>query len=167
MSWQGQSLLFVENVPAVLKCIHFCTVMSSSNHFSAAYCFWFLFLDARDRLKKIKEERLRRSDEVVQLWEDVLSNNARKLGDEGRGNIPQKVDWCVICALHWWGIGCFLVQFGRFTSKFASPHWTAIDWTFRDSALLFWMSVFPRAVVFRDWLGWIWRRMESRSFFSF
>lgn len=40
--------------------------------------------EARDRLKKIKEERLRRSDEVVELWEDVLSKNTRKLGDEGK-----------------------------------------------------------------------------------
>ncbi|OQV25122.1 ER membrane protein complex subunit 2 [Hypsibius exemplaris] len=38
--------------------------------------------EARDRLKKIKEERLRRSDEVVELWEGVLSKNTRKLGDE-------------------------------------------------------------------------------------
>ena len=42
-----------------------------------------LFVEARDRLKKIKEERLRRSDEVVELWESMLNTNMRKLGDEG------------------------------------------------------------------------------------
>lgn len=46
----------------------------------------YSFAEARDRLKKIKEERLRRSDEVVELWEDTLSNYTRKLGDEGSGS---------------------------------------------------------------------------------
>ncbi|XP_055327691.1 ER membrane protein complex subunit 2-like [Paramacrobiotus metropolitanus] len=38
--------------------------------------------EARDRLKKIKEERLRRSEEVVELWENVLGEKAKNLGDE-------------------------------------------------------------------------------------
>ncbi|GAV04256.1 hypothetical protein RvY_14564 [Ramazzottius varieornatus] len=38
--------------------------------------------DAKERLKKVKEERLRRSDEVVELWESALSDSTGKLGDE-------------------------------------------------------------------------------------
>ncbi|KAK2158243.1 hypothetical protein LSH36_174g04008 [Paralvinella palmiformis] len=37
---------------------------------------------ARDRLRKLREEQHRCSDEVVSLWEDVLCANSYRLGDE-------------------------------------------------------------------------------------
>jgi len=38
--------------------------------------------EARDRLRKLREDHLRRSDEVVELWEDVLDCVHYKLGSE-------------------------------------------------------------------------------------
>ena len=38
--------------------------------------------EARDRLRKLREEQLRRSDEVVELWEDFLDCVHYKLGTE-------------------------------------------------------------------------------------
>ena len=38
--------------------------------------------EARDRLRKLREDHLRRSDEVVELWEDVLDCVHYKLGTE-------------------------------------------------------------------------------------
>ena len=39
-------------------------------------------VEARDRLRKLREEKLRRSDEVVELWEDFLECIHYKLGNE-------------------------------------------------------------------------------------
>jgi hypothetical protein len=41
-------------------------------------------LEARDRLRKMREEQARRSDEVVELWEEVLAGFSYKLGSEGK-----------------------------------------------------------------------------------
>jgi len=38
--------------------------------------------EARDRLRKLREEQLRRSDEVIELWEDFLDCIHYKLGTE-------------------------------------------------------------------------------------
>jgi len=40
------------------------------------------YAEARDRLRKLREDHLRRSDEVVELWEDVLDCVHYKLGTE-------------------------------------------------------------------------------------
>jgi len=40
-------------------------------------------LEAKDRLKKIRDDQLRRSEEVVELWDEVLSDFSYKLGSEG------------------------------------------------------------------------------------
>jgi len=38
--------------------------------------------EARDRLRKLREDQLRRSDEVVELWEEFLDCVHYKLGTE-------------------------------------------------------------------------------------
>jgi len=47
-----------------------------------ARLFYYLS-EAKDRLKKIREEQKRCSDEVVELWENVLCDFNYKLGNEG------------------------------------------------------------------------------------
>lgn len=41
------------------------------------------FSEARDALRKMREDQVRDAPKVVQLWRDVLSNYPHKLGDEG------------------------------------------------------------------------------------
>ena len=47
-----------------------------------------LFSDARDYLRKMREEQMRDGETAVRLWEEVLRDNAYKLGDE-RKNIQE------------------------------------------------------------------------------
>jgi uncharacterized membrane protein YczE len=47
-------------------------------HVLCDYC-----VEARDRLRKIREEQARLSDEVVELWKDLLVHVSYKLGNEG------------------------------------------------------------------------------------
>ena len=42
----------------------------------------FIFTDARDYLRKMREEQMRDGETAVRLWEEVLRDNAYKLGDE-------------------------------------------------------------------------------------
>jgi hypothetical protein len=102
------------------------TEMGKIKMFDSFFDFCFSIADARDRLKKIKEERLRRSDEVVELWEDVLSKNLRKLGDEG-------MSVCLSVCLSTAIFPPLLSQFGPCTSRCALLPSTAIAWTSRDN----------------------------------
>ena len=47
-----------------------------------------LFLDARDYLRKMREEQMRDGETAVRLWEEVLRDNAYKLGDECKNMHP-------------------------------------------------------------------------------
>ena len=40
--------------------------------------------EARDALRKMREEQVRDGQKVIRLWRQVLSNYVHKLGDEGR-----------------------------------------------------------------------------------
>jgi len=42
--------------------------------------------EARDALRKMREDQVRDASKVVQIWRDVLSNYPHKLGDEGMFN---------------------------------------------------------------------------------
>jgi len=54
--------------------------MVSESDEQASCCV--LCAEARDRLRKLREDQLRRSDEVVELWEDFLDCVHYKLGTE-------------------------------------------------------------------------------------
>ena len=58
---------------------------------SVSPCISGCFVDASERLRKIREEGLRCSEEVVEIWEDSLADNIYKLGDEG-------MDQCMVLA---------------------------------------------------------------------
>lgn len=42
----------------------------------------FFISDARNYLRKMREEQIRDGEYVVRLWEDYLIDNSHKLGDE-------------------------------------------------------------------------------------
>lgn len=44
--------------------------------------FYFIFSDARDTLRQWRDDNIRCSEEVIEMWQDVLSNNTHKVGDE-------------------------------------------------------------------------------------
>jgi ER membrane protein complex subunit 2 len=41
------------------------------------------FIDVRDLFRVWREENVRQCEDIVELWEEVLSSNLDKLGDEG------------------------------------------------------------------------------------
>ena len=41
-----------------------------------------MLTDARDYLRKMREEQIRDGETAVRIWEEVLRDNAYKLGDE-------------------------------------------------------------------------------------
>lgn len=46
-------------------------------------CFNLIFIaDARDTLRQWRDDNIRCSEEIVEIWQDVLSNNTHKVGDE-------------------------------------------------------------------------------------
>jgi len=53
-------------------------------------------VEARDRLRKLREEKLRRSDEVVELWEDFLECIHYKLGTECMYHNHHIADFCIV-----------------------------------------------------------------------
>ena len=60
------------------------------------------FVDASERLRKIREEGLRCSEEVVEIWEDSLADNIYKLGDEGTDQFIYiyKKYICLLCYIY-------------------------------------------------------------------
>lgn len=44
--------------------------------------FLSCFLDGRDTLRQWRDDNIRCSEEVIEIWQDVLSSNTHKVGDE-------------------------------------------------------------------------------------
>lgn len=74
--------VFQHNFPYLLVFRSPCGFPTSFQLMGIYICIRILFAEARDILRDFREENVRRSDLVVDLWERVLRSNSQKLGDE-------------------------------------------------------------------------------------
>lgn len=56
----------------------------------------FGILEARDRIRKFREEQLRRSDEVLEIWRNSLCDCRHKLGNEGDCHVDELIEYIFI-----------------------------------------------------------------------
>lgn len=66
------------------KVKHVCTHKFFRRPCLCSIChFFLLYPDVRDLFRNWREENCRQSEDVVDLWKEVLANHFGKLGDEG------------------------------------------------------------------------------------
>ena len=69
------------------------------------YYFSLIVSDVRDLFRNWREENCRQSEDIVDLWKDVLASNLGKLGDEG---------WLVLEQVFIAGLDCHNMEVANF-----------------------------------------------------
>jgi len=80
--------LSLGTLDSILVCINMCTgllhISSMRHYYLQIVCnkSSLTFVEAREKLSEFREDRTRNSEEVVDIWRDVLADFRYKLGDE-------------------------------------------------------------------------------------